>query len=370
MPESPSKLQRDAARSVVNRYLKVQPGENVIVESWDHVRPMASAMVDEVRRAGGKVLLVHNDEDSWWRAIERKQTKLLGESSAPEWAALKAADVYVNFWGPSQSDRIQKLPDDPGNEAFAWNWPWYAVARRTGLRGVRMTTGFATEDRARTWGLDLPEWEEQILKATLVDPEKMAKSGAQLSKSLSQGKRVQITHPNGTDLSLTLTGAVPRVQDGRPRSWEKKAPRASMLTNIPAGFVDVALDSRAAGGQFHANRRTNIWWNWHSGAELGFSDGRLTAYSFKDGEEEFARQYHDGSAGKDLISALTFGLNPVVKDVPNLEKWEGGCVSLQIGGNVGLGGKNRSNFFTWFCLAGADVAIDGTPVVRGGNLIL
>src|SRR5579862_4062392 len=124
MVETPSKLQRDAARNIVTKQLKVQAGENAIIESWDHTMPFASAMVDEVRRAGGKVLMVRGDEDSWWRTFDRKQSKLLGDSSAPEWAALHAADVYVNFWGPGDTDRMEKLPDKTGDEAFAWNGPW------------------------------------------------------------------------------------------------------------------------------------------------------------------------------------------------------------------------------------------------------
>src|SRR5579863_7719830 len=111
MTNNPSKLQRDAARNIVTKYLKVRAGENAVVESWDHTLPMATAVVDAVRRAGGRALLVHEDEDAWWRAIDRKQSQLLGKSSAPEWAALKAADVYFNFWGPGDTDRIEKIPE-------------------------------------------------------------------------------------------------------------------------------------------------------------------------------------------------------------------------------------------------------------------
>ena len=369
MLETPSKLQRDAARNVVTHYLKVRAGENAIIESWDHTMPMASAMLDEVRRVGGKALLVHNDEDSWWRAIDRKQSRLLGEASAPEWAALKAADVYVNFWGPGDTDRIEKLPDRAGDEAFAWNWPWYAVARRTGLRGVRMTTGFVTEGRAQKWGVDRAQWEEDLLRASLVDPQEMAKTGTRLCKALSGGKKVRITHSNGTDLEVALAGVAPRMHDGRPHPWDKRSSPSGMLESIPAGYVDFVLDSGTAEGVIYANRRTNIWWNWHAGGTLEFADGRLTSYSFEEGEKELARQYKRGTAGKDRASALTLGLNPAVKDVANLEKSEGGCVSLQIGGNRGLGGTNRSSFFTWISLAGSEIAIDGTPVARAGKFL-
>jgi leucyl aminopeptidase (aminopeptidase T) len=369
MAETPSKLQRDAARNIVTKYLRVRAGENAIIESWGHTMPMASAMVDEVRRVGGKVLFFYSDEDAWWRSIERQQTKLLGTSSDPEWAALKVADVFVNFWGPGDGDRVERLPDDPGNEAFAWNWPWYEVARKAGLRGVRMTEGFVTEGRARRWGRDLARWDQSVQRASLVDPEQLAKSGRRLSKALSRGTKVRITHSNGTDLEVALDRIASRLTDGRPRPYRPGDPPSGMLQPVPAGTLDVALDSKTAEGSFRANRRTNIWWNVHSGGSLEFAGGKLTSYSFDEGAREFERQYAGGTTGKDRTSSLKFGLNPAVRDVPNLETVEAGSVSLQIGGNRFLRGSNHSSFFTWFSLAGAEISIDGTPVIRAGKVL-
>lgn len=369
MLEPPSELQRDAARHIVTQYLKVRAGENAIIETWDHTMAMASAMVDAVRRAGGNVLLLHNDEDAWWRAIDRKQSRLLGRASAPEWAALRAADVYVNIWGPGDTDRIEALSDRVGDEAFAWNWPWYAIARKAGLRGVRMTTGFVTEGRARQWGVNRAQWEERMLGASLVDPKEIAKAGTRLASALSHGRKVRITHSNGTDLEVALAGVAPRLHDGRPHPWKKGSSPSGMLEAIPTGYVDFVLDCATAEGSLRANRRTNIWWSWHAGGSLEFVDGKLASYSLERGEGEFARRYRAGTTGKDRASALTIGLNPASRDVPNLEKSERGCVSLQLGGNRGLGGTNPSSFFSWFSLAGAGVAIDGTPVIRGGRLL-
>jgi leucyl aminopeptidase (aminopeptidase T) len=369
MPDAPSKLQRDAARNIVTKYLRVRAGENVIIETWNHTLPQAAAMLDEVRRAGGRGLVIFSDEDAWWRAIDRKQSQLLGEASAPEWAALRAADVYVNFWGPGDTDRMERLPDS-ADPAFDWMGPWYATARKAGLRGLRMTGAFVTAGRAREWGLDFAEWQERTLRASLVDPEELAKSSARLTQALSHGKRVRITHPNGTDVEVALAGAAPRLLDGRPRPHRKGDSPTGMLQQVPAGKVDVALDSRTAEGSFRANRRTNIWWNWHSGGTVEFGHGRVTSYSFEEGAAEFTRRYKTGTAGKDRASALYFGLNPAVHDVPNLESVERGCVCLVIGRNDGLpGGTNHSSFLGWFSLAGAEISIDGTPFIRAGKLI-
>jgi len=367
---TPSKLHHDAARNIVTRYLKVRPGENAIVESWDHTMPMATAMVDEIRRAGGRTLHIHEDEGAWWSAIDRKQSKLLGRTSAPEWAALKATDVYVHFWGPADTDRLDKIPEKLFGEALGWFTPWYEVARTVGLRGGRVAVGFATPGRARQWGLDRARWEENILRACLTDPTETAKRGARLYRALAHGKRVRITHSNGTDLEVALAGGAPRLHDGTPHPRDKRYGPSDMLAQIPGGRIDIALDSKTAEGTIHANRRTNIWWHWTAGGTLEFSRGRLTSYSFEEGTEEFDTMYKRGTAGKDRTGSLTFGLNPAVKNVPILETIERGSVTLVIGRNGHLnGGRNPSNFMDWVSLAGAEVAIDGTPVVRDGRLL-
>jgi len=370
MSEFPSQLHRDAARNIVARYLKVRPGENAIIESWDHTMPMATAMVDEIRRVGGRTLHIHEDEDAWWRAIDRRQSKLLGKSSAPEWAALKATDVYVHFWGPGDTDRLDKIPEKAFDEALGWFSPWYEAARKSGLRGGRVAVGFATEGRAKQWGLDRAQWEESILRACLTDPVETAKSGARLYKAISHGKKVRITHSNGTDIEVALAGGAPRLHDGTPHPRDKRYGPSDMLAQIPAGRIDVALDSKTAEGIIHANRRTNIWWHWTAGGTLEFSDGKLGSYSFEKGKEEFDTMYKKGTAGKDRTGSLTFGLNPAAKDVPHLENVELGCLTLAIGRNQHLGGgTNGSNFMDWISLAGSEVAIDGTPVIRAGKLL-
>ena len=143
-----------------------------------------------------------------------------------------------------------------------------------------------------------------------------------------------------------------------------------MLQQVPAGTLDVALDSKSAEGSFRANRWTNIWWNWHSRVPSNSLKVSLPSYSFEYGKEQFSRQYKTGTTGKDRTSVLKLGLKPAINDVPNLETVEGGSVSLQIGGNRCLpGGTNGSSFFKWFSLACSEIWRSRTPVVCVGKIL-
>jgi hypothetical protein len=50
--------------------------------------------------------------------------------------------------------------------------------------------------------------------------------------------------------------------------------------------------------------------------------------------------------------------------VPNLETVEFGAVTLSIGNNRAQNGANSASFMNWVTLAGAEVSVDGVPVLR------
>ena len=374
MGESPSSLERSAARNLVRRYLRVKPGENVIVEAWAHTLSMSSAMVDEVRRVGASAFLSYEDDDAWWRAVERKQAGLVGRLSNPEWAALRAADAYVQFWGPADSARLERLPEkrfDPW--ADGWFDRWYKIARSTGLRGGRMAIGWVTDSRARKWGVSKPRWTRALLEACLADPKEITKSGRRLARALTGTKKVRITHRSGTDLEVALAGVPPRIYDGYPHPRNRIYSEYDMMANFPDGRLRVALDAKTAEGRIVATHRSydEVWFPWtiYSGGTFEFSDGKLTSFSFQEGGAEFARQYARGKAGKDRTGSISIGLHPTMNNVPYLEDRERGCLQLAVGRNAHLRGTNSSDFKGALVLAGAEISVDGRPVVRDGKIL-
>jgi leucyl aminopeptidase (aminopeptidase T) len=374
MSERPSSLERAAARNLVERYLRVRPGENVIVESWTHTISMSSAMVDAVRRVGGRVLLVYENDDAWWRALERKRAKLLGGLSDPEWAALQVANVYVQFWGPEDSARVERTPEKKLDEwALGWVDRWYKLARSTGLRGGRMAVGWVTDTRARHWRVSQERWRTGLLEGCLADPKEMAASGKRLARVFSGARKVRITHPNGTDLELALAHVPPRVYDGFPHPKDKAYSGGDLLANFPDGRLRIPLDPTTAEGRIVSTYRSydESWFPWaaYSGGSFDFSGGRMTSFSFEDGEEAFAKRYARGKPGRDRPGVLTIGLNPKIRNTPSLERMERGCVQLVVGADNIQGGAKTPNDIGSISLAKSEISVDGTPVVRSGRIL-
>ena len=373
MNEIPSPLERAAIRNIVKNYLRVKPGENVIVDTWAHTLRMASTVVDEVRRAGGRAFLAYEDDDAWWRAVDRGQTKLLGQLSDPYWSALEAADVYVMFWGPGDAARIETVPQPRLDETTSWFDRWYQIARSTALRGVRMDIGFVTETRVHHWGLREKTWMNEFLRGCLADPKEMVRSGRRLARALAPRTRLRITHPNGTDLEVAVGRAPARIYDGSPHPRNKAFGPFDMLANVPGGELRVALDARTAEGRIVATEPSYdlTWYPWQTyrGGSFTFSGGKLTSFHFEQGQAEFAKHYAKATTGRDRTGVLTIGLNPLAKRLPYADSIGRGSLQLSVGANAYLGGSNQSNFCAWISAAGSEISADGTPIVRAGRIL-
>jgi leucyl aminopeptidase (aminopeptidase T) len=212
-----------------------------------------------------------------------------------------------------------------------------------------------------------------LLGACLADPKEMAASGKRLARVLSGTKKVRITHPNGTDLEVALAGVPPAVYDGYPHPENNAYMESDMMANFPDGRLRIQLDAKTAEGRIVATYRSydESWFPWatYSGGSFDFSDGKLTSFSFEEGEAAFARRYAQGKPGKDRPGLLSIGLNPKIRDAPSLERMELGCVQLVVGANNIRGGSKSPNDTGSVSLAGSEISVDGTPIVRAGKIL-
>ena len=124
------------ARVVIEDALRFRRGEELVVASWNHTLPWATACVTEARRRGGHASLFLEDEAAFWRSVELAPTTRAW-SGLPEGlrAAVRRADALVYFGGPADRPRFHRLPSSqlaPFREA---DEEWLRVCRTAGVRG-------------------------------------------------------------------------------------------------------------------------------------------------------------------------------------------------------------------------------------------
>lgn len=365
------------ASTVLRKTLKVRAGENVTIETWSGTLPWATAFVLEARRIGARPVLLVEDEDVYWKSLASAEPKALGNLGRHEWALLERTNAYVFFWGPGDMAREMKLPQKTKDAMWAYEDRWFATANRAGLRLARLFMGRVTPASARMYGVDENAWRRELVEGALVDPEIMHRAGTRVAERLRTGREVHIQHPNGTDITLRLKHREPLLHTGilesrrRGNNGHGGMHAGVQDVNIPAGYATAALDEDAAEGRFVANGvgwfedvrlRGGIW---------EFRNGRLLHYSYLDGRERFDRAYADAGRGRDFPGMLSIGLNPKMHMAPLMTDQGFGVVTLSIGANRYAGGttETKNSFFSWLHLKGADLTIDGKPLVKKGRVL-
>jgi len=355
---------RKVARSILTNNLRVKKGEQVIIEAWTHTVPWAVALAHEARELGAQAMVPYEDEASYWELVKSGKTAVLGRAAKHEFGALANADVYIHMWGPGDRARLSALPQKQANALFEWNEEWYKVANKNGVRGARLDLGRPYPALARLYGVDQNEWIRQLVNASLVTPDALAKTAAPIVKALATGKRLRISDDHGTDLTLGLAHRPVRAQFGRNSPDEAKWPY-SALVNVPAGLVRVALDEKVADGTIIGNRSCYSDDAVATGGVLRFRKGRLTSAKFETGQAMWDSGYKTGGTGRDQPGLLGIGLNPALHNTPQLEDVELGAIMVSTGGNAHLKGKNKAPFFGFTINAGATLEVDGKEIPIG-----
>jgi leucyl aminopeptidase (aminopeptidase T) len=200
------------------------------------------------------------------------------------------------------------------------------------------------------------------------DVKSMAKDAQRVARSLTTGKVLRITAPNGTDFQVRLRGRQPFIDDGIVGPEDLKAHRN--FTWAPPGFVAVAIDERSAEGMAIANRPSFPTPGRLEGGQWEMRGGHLGSYWYTEGQTTFDAEFEKAGRGKDIISYFSVGLNPAqAPGLARVEDQEAGAVTLGVGGNVVYGGSNRSEFLSYIVMGEATVAVDGRPLVDRGKLL-
>jgi leucyl aminopeptidase (aminopeptidase T) len=349
------------ARSVLKDHLHVKPGERVIVEAWTHTLPWAVAIARVARQMGAQVLIPYEDEEAYWDVVGGGQEHILGKPAAHEWAALENTNVYIHMWGPGDRVRLNALPPAQRNRLFEFNNKWYATAKKRGVRGARLEIGRPYPALMKAYKADGKRWMSDLVRATMVSPDSMARVGRPIVRALERGKRLRISDDRGTDLTLGLLHRPVRIDTGLPTLSQRK--RAfNQLVTLPTGALSLALDESVAEGTMVANRTSYYEDAIATGGKFEFHNGKLTHAEFAQGGSRFDREFKKAGKGRDRPGQLRIGLNPELHNTPQLEDRELGAVMVSVGNNQFYGGKNSLNFFQWVINAGARVEVDGKPV--------
>ncbi|HTD80984.1 MAG TPA: aminopeptidase [Thermoplasmata archaeon] len=356
------------AKNVIKKALHVKPKENVIVETWNHGLPVAAEFVYQLRAAGARPMLLFEDEPTVWRSITTLPKSKLGNVGSHEWKAVDEADAYVFIPGPADISKVREVGSEKWGAFTGYNEDWYKRAEKNRLRGARIALGYATQQRATSYGFDLDAWRGMLLDASSVDPSEILKAGRKVQSALSKKGRLEISAPNGTRFSCDLMGRKAGIEDGIVS--EADLDEGENVANIPAGEVYVIPDEKSAEGTIVFDRPIAYLGRWIRGVSLAFDNGKLAKWSATENADMIQRDWDDakGDPGRERLAYLDIGVNPKGRQGFLQDVIAAGNVYVAVGNNDEVGGKNNSDFFLGASLTGATVTVNDRPVVTDGAL--
>lgn len=230
---------------------------------------------------------------------------------------------------------------------------------------------YPTEWRAKRYGISLDDLTRTFWSAVNADYSGVQATGEKVKATLSAGKELHITSPEGTDLKVTISARPFFVSDGiiSAEDVQKGGPAVSVF--LPAGEVYTTPVPNSAEGKimipqdfFRGKEMTNV--------AIIIVGGKVTSLTGSGPGFDAMKKEYDATTdpGKDLFSYIDFGINPNLKIWPasKVGNWvQAGMVSVGTGINTWAGGDNKSTFGLGGHLGGCTVTLDGQTIIEKGE---
>lgn len=246
------------------------------------------------------------------------------------------------------------------------------IYQKRNVRSVEIGNDlYPTAWRAKHYGISQDDLAKAFWDGVNADYAAVQTNGAKVSATLSAGKELHITSPEGTDIKMKIEGRPFIVSDGIISADDVKKGGPAVAVYLPAGEVYCAPVPGSAEGKiviaqdfFRGKEMTNV--------AIIIVGGKVTSITGSGPGFDAMKKEYDATSdpGKELFSYVDFGINPNVKIWPatKMGNWvQAGMVSVGTGVNTWAGGDNKSPFGLGGHLGGCTVTLDGNTIIEKGE---
>jgi leucyl aminopeptidase (aminopeptidase T) len=362
-------LYEDLAKRVVVDSLNINSRDIVTIVTYPHTVDAANAIAIECFKQGADAMIQLWTDDYFYGFLENLSEDSLREESKICQVLTEMETASIGLGGPENPDRMKNVDSA---KFSAWyegerksHYP-RAVERK--IRNANVQIGMVTQQRARVYGFNYGRWKKVMENALGADLKSISKAGRDIGAILHEGKTVQITSESGTNLKFELAGRKVHIDDGIVDNED--IANDSFDANLPAGSVFTTVDETSAEGKAVFDLTTQLHGSNIEGIEWVFKEGKVTSFTARKNLETITGTLEKATGDKDKISFLRIGLNPRAEYRYLMNSAVEGSVTIGIGDNEAIGGKNASSVGFEAAISDATVEIDGRTVVKNGKLVL
>lgn len=360
------------ANRIVTQVAGIKEGDVVFISGSARDLELLENLVIDSRKVGAFTLLRLFSDRMAKKYYEAVPEKYDTQSPDLELKLATLPTVGINVDGNESENVLEGVSPTRLANVGKTNQPVGDLYLKRNVRNVDIGNGlYPTEWRAKRFGISTDALAKTFWEAVNADYAGIQATGEKVKTTLSAGKEMHITSPEGTDLKVKVEGRPYLVSDGviSAEDVQKGGPAASVY--LPAGEVYTTPVAGSAEGKiviaqsfFRGKEINNI--------AIIIVSGKVTSITGSGpGYEEWKKAYDAVSdPGKDLVSYVDFGINPNLKIWPasKIGNWvQAGMVSIGTGNNTWAGGDNKAGFDVGGHLPGCTVTLDGKTIIEKGE---
>ncbi len=357
------------ARSIVRDSLRPNEFEPVIISTYPHTIELAERITLECQKLGADPLMVLDTDAAFYGQFKNYSDENLRKCSAHCLGLAEYARSYVWLGGPRDPGPMARVPKEKFGAMFQGEDAHHEKALVKKPKNVGVAIGQVTRERAKVYGFNFAKWKDMVEAAIAIDYRRLQAAGSKALALLGTAADVRITADNGTDLRFRLSGGDrrPEMDDG-VISDEDLAAGATDV-NLPAGAIWVAPVEESAQGTFVSDVGIPQVGRLIEGLSWTFGDGHAVEITARRNLAASQSGWETATGAKDMFGTFALGLNPRAKVGYLQTAVAAGAVTVGIGDNRDLGGKNASSYGFFSHLGSPTVEIGGKVVVDRGKWV-
>lgn len=356
-------------RSIVRDSLRPKEYESVVISTYPHTIELAEQVTLECQKLGADPLIVLDTDKAFYGQFKNFSDENLRKVSSHCVGLLEYARSYVWLGGPKDPGPMARTPKEKFGAMYEGEQAHYEKSLLKKPKNVAVALGQVTRERAKVYGFNYPKWRAMVEAGIAVDYGRLEAAGKRAAVLLSMEADVRVTADNGTDLRFRLAGGGrrPEVDDGVISDEDLAADVTDIA--LPAGDVWVAPVEESAQGTFVSDVGIPQLGRLIEGLSWSFKDGHAVDITAKRNLAGSQAGWETATGAKDMFASFALGFNPRAKAGFLQNTVAAGAVTIGIGENRELGGKNEATYGFASHLAAATVEIGGKVVIDRGKWV-
>ncbi len=355
------------AKKVIKECLQIKPDEQVLIQTWAHTLDLSNALALETYQAGAIPIVTLSTDELFHDYITKVPEEYYAKRPRGFLSMLDNVDAQILLFGPKDPKILKAAPGERMAKAFNADKPVMEKFLNRKIRTAYLPVGYITAERAQNYGFDLPSWRRNFDQALDADMVKVSELGKKLARKLENAEKVQVTHGKGTNLTFNISHRPVYVRDGIID--QDDISKGNYSEYLPSGTITVAPVETSTEGEVDFTQAQAFMGKMVKGLRLVFENGKLTSYDGKENIDTFGELYRGATGDKDRIGFFSIGLNPNAKTMGMAgDELVQGAVTIGIGYNQDIGGKNDTAVNYAQTLTQANVIVDGKPLLSAGKI--